>query len=64
MYYKIQGYRAVLKDVRSQGGEGFFQCGHFSEKGEGGFQMRMSALFGAKSSGFFEICECTDKEGG
>jgi len=34
---------------------GFVQCGHFSDKGGGGLQMRMSALFDAKNFGFFEI---------
>jgi len=42
-----------MKNVLSRGGEEFIYCGRFSNKGV--LQMRTSALFGAKKSGFFEI---------
>jgi len=41
-----------IKDVRTQGG-GVVQCGHFVDKGV--LQMRMSALFGAKTSDFLKF---------
>jgi len=52
-------FRKVLsiKDVRSQGREGFVQCGHFADKWEGVLLMQTYALplFGAKYFRFFEI---------
>jgi len=43
------------KNVRSQRGGEFVQCGHFEDKGGGVLQMWISALFGAKNLGIFEI---------
>jgi len=42
-----------IKDVRSQGEEGFGQCRHFVDKGV--LQMQTPALFGAKNIEFFKI---------
>jgi len=62
-----------IKDVRSQGGgEGLYvftvRTDIFQTRGRRFFQMRTSALFGAKIIGFFEIYGVstlrTDKEGG
>jgi len=48
--------RPSIKDVRSQGGGEFVQCGHFSDKrGRGVLHMQTSTLFGTKNFGFSKI---------
>jgi len=42
------------EDVHNQWG--FVLWEHFPDKSEGRFQVLKSALFGAKSFGFYEIC--------
>jgi len=45
-----------IKDVRSQEGNGGLSSADiFRTRGEGGFQMRTSELFGVKNFGFFKI---------
>jgi len=54
--FSQQPKRPSITDVRSHGGEGVVQCGHFAVKvGEGTLQMQMSSIFGVKNSEFFEI---------
>jgi len=53
-------YKLALGDYHKgrpqSGGRGFVQCEHFADSmGERVLQMRMFALFAAKSSVFFEI---------
>jgi len=51
-----------IKDVRSQGGGGFVQCGHFSDKE--GSSVEDVRTFGAKNSGFFRNLWCVRTDRG
>jgi len=57
-----------MKDVHSQEGGRFVQCGHFADKGEGGWALHkmrmMSALFGVKSLKFLKFMVCQHEQGG
>jgi len=55
--------RLSIKDVRSQEGGGCPVRAFCGQEGEGVLQMLMSALFGAKNIGFFEILVCTHGQG-
>jgi len=44
--------------------KGYVQCGHFSDMEEGVLQVRMSARFGARDFGFFEIYGVSERTRG
>jgi len=52
-----------IKDVRSQGGEKFVQCGYFADKG-GFFKCRRPHFSKQKTSHFWKFMVCTHGQGG
>jgi len=62
MFYYHKGYkRLLINDVCNQGEGG---CPVRTFFGQGGFQMWMSALFGAKTLDFLKFMVCLHRQGG
>jgi len=54
-----------IKDVRSQGGGGFVQCGHFADKGgRGFFRCGRPHFLAQKNSNFSKFMLCPHGKGG